>query len=286
MKLTQNEIIKLHSQVDKGAGASVSYSGFWKRFFEEYSIGTIERKRITFSYQDLSELNQLMASLGIDNKAFATPFKDRMEASLHGDEKLTNVAVTSGFVMLMGLNMPITVDRGEIPKGYALTLPVDEACEIEIGTVVFVENLEVFLKLHTFPIFLNLFKDETNSVVALYRGGKPPMSAKGSKAFLRNFKGVVIGFCDFDPAGINQIGVSSCHSLILPSITSCIDGLRKLSKSDAFLAQVSNKKGLQSIATSSPGLEPYIDLMLSNALAVMSEHLLSHELALSIVSLE
>jgi hypothetical protein len=286
MKLSSGQIIKLHELVEKGAGASVAYTGCGKQFFEEYSIGAIERKRVKFSYQDLSELNRLMDSLGIGDKVFATPFDNRMDASRYGDEKLAREAITSGFVMVMGVNAPMTVENGEIPAGCALTLPIDEANKIKAGTVVFVENLEVFLKLHSYPIFLDLFKDEIKPVVALYRGGQGFMSTKGAKTFLDEFKGEIVGFCDFDPAGINQIGYPSCHKLIFPSIECRPEVLKKISKEDAYLDQVSNKKGLLSIAKNSPGLAPYIDLMLSSELAVMSEHLLSHESALSIVSLE
>ena len=123
-------------------------------------------------------------------------------------------------------------------------------------------------------------------VLVVYRGGQG-FSAQASQRYLAQCQAQIIGFFDFDAAGLCQLGVKGLNALLLPSIAQTnLPKLLAANKEGLFAKQLPQYgEQLNQLINAKSPLAPWAEQLRHHQLAVMQEAMLSRALPLVVVSL-
>lgn len=280
MKLNKSQLLTLQAICQKGLPVEKSASAWLSRFVADEGIGQQTGSRIAFSFDDIQKIAIFLAVNDYQQSVTHEDFADRMATSaVVNDEKLATSPITQDRVLVKSLRLPFQVNNAVFPAGHGIEFRVSELITTEVSQVVLVENLAAFLTLQDYPELLKLLSPDA---LAVYRGGQGIFSAQGSHAYLSVYAGQKIGFFDFDPAGLCQLGLTGLDALILPSIEQKdIALLLAGDKAGVFAKQCAQyAKALAQIIDQESVLAPWATLILDKQLAVMQETLLSRHLPL------
>lgn len=199
------------------------------------------------------------------------------------NEKLATSPITADRVLVKSLSLPFHINHQPFPARHGIEFRVEDLLNTQVSQVVVIENLAVFLALHDYPICLT---DLSHDALAIYRGGQGLFSAQGSQAFLARYQGQKIGFFDFDPAGLCQLGMKHLSALLLPALADdaqCVQRLIDANKPNVYADQQTQYQAcLQKHIQQESILAPWCNMMQKHHLSVMQEIMISRHFPLVI----
>ena len=257
----------------------------WKSIYDIYGLGKTTRNRIQFSPSDVRRLKQLIERDTGLNLITDDLTGNRVEmAAKTANEKLSGQAVFSDLMWLMAPT-PGLVNISGIdiftPAGTFLAVSSDIALTADVPLVV-IENGMVFrhIDLQTLP-------QPLCSAVFVYRGhGQHARHILDLIQREKNHR-QVIGFFDFDPAGLClslDTGVS--HILIprLWRVSKEQHEMRPYNKTHEFVIQQSQLKTRMKGNTGS--FKKIADAVLNQGWSLTQEHIIAHSLELEVHKLD
>lgn len=280
MKLTATQVRELQAMSQKGLPCDKPASAWITRLAEEEGIGSLSGKKCFFTAKDLNKIAVFLRVNGYAQTVTETDFADRLAlAAKLNDEKLTNLPVSQGRVMVKSFAKDFVVADQRFPSGHGIEFQVNDLLNTDIKQYLLVENLAVFLAIEQYPNLLNCLDEDC---LVLYRG-HGIFTAQASQSLLRQSKALKIGFFDFDPAGLCQIGMTDLGALILPALDEAnVKRLIEANKFGVFADQVFQYgKALQTLIDTNSHLSPWASVMLEHQLAVMQETLLARDVSLT-----
>jgi NTP pyrophosphatase (non-canonical NTP hydrolase) len=243
-------------------------------------VGSISGKKIRLDFSDIKTLQSFLNKNGYGNKVESSNFSTRIEASKFvANEKLATAPVTSNRVFVKTVGSSFNCKAKTFPKGHGIEFMVEDVLKASFSQLLVVENLEVFLELDKYHRVTSILNEDC---LLVYRGGKGFFSAKGVNALLEGFKGEKVGFFDFDPAGICQLGMKGLEAMVLPSLNEeNAELLKAISRQDRYFAQRNQyKNALADLLNDSSNMADYATFLVKNELAVMQESLISRQIKL------
>lgn len=273
----------------QNAKAEVNLNKTWQRLHDELGVGHKNHNKLILSASDLKTLYELLdASVfkGTDSipatfniKALSTA--TRIETAVQVvNEKWTPQTVRKNLLSIRGIEQVVQfAESCRIPLGGYLALPWQEALQHKHGTVVVIENLEIFLVAEK----INWPDDiRKQNPLLVYRGDKES-TPTAVKKFLESSRQDYFVFFDYDPAGLMMaLKQPGYPSVIVPSMPSDKLVKDKHSKLPAFEKQVNARKFLDK-REEPDALSPYINQMLKNQLAVMQERMVAFDMKLDVI---
>lgn len=216
MNLTPSMIFSLQEISQNGFGCSKKLAKWMKEFSGEYSIGQIERNKWVLTSVDIPLLEAFL----IENGYGLNPFdkevleQGRIETSAIFKKEKNAVDVTSDRLLVSSATERLVLNGVTMPARREFGVSVNEVLEAKVSQILVVENSEVFYRIHEYPHVISLLKKDC---IIVYRGG-PGHSIKAMKKLISMYSGELIGFFDYDPAGIVALGHKEIKTLILPEI--------------------------------------------------------------------
>lgn len=284
MKLNQSQLLVLQAIHQKGLPVERTASGWLVRFVEEEGIGRVVGRKVSFSYDDMSKIGVFLSMNGYAQSLSVEDFTDRMTLSrVLADEKMATSPVTQDRVLVKSLRNPFEVNGKRFPAGHGIEFRVGELLQAKPSQVLLVENLAAFLTLQDYANARNCLSAD---VLVVYRGGQG-FSAQASQRYLAQCQAQIIGFFDFDAAGLCQLGVKGLNALLLPSIEQAdLAKLLATNKEGLFAKQLPQYgEQLNQLINAKSPLAPWAEQLRHHQLAVMQEAMLSRALPLVVVSI-
>ena len=175
-----------------------------------HGIGVMSGARVLYGPADIERARAALVSRSIPVEEPVAGFS-RSEAGPGLSEKAGARPVTEGLVAVVPMNMSV-----HLPKG-ACFLAVDweQALLWNFQVVLECENLEPLVRLSEYSWLERYVRGR--SVLAIYRGGPQVFRTGPPAEFLRSTDKPVLGFYDFDPAGLQMAaGEPKLEALCLP----------------------------------------------------------------------
>jgi hypothetical protein len=258
------------------ASDSVPAKGIWLAFFNEYNTGSRQGDMIKLTASNRLFIREKVKGwIGfdpVDDPAEELAQHTRTENSGRGkNEKFLSLKPREVF-----LEYRILTPTSDT-QGY-LGGDVNQVLALNVNTIISIENFDTFAYIQHSQLSKVIGKAE--SIILVYRGDNIA-SPKAVLALRSAYKKVWFHFGDFDPQGIN-IGVvdMQAQGLILPTIEAICENL-SLSQKDVYINQ--NKQLI--LAHIETSLSKHLKLMESEELAIMQEHICSHQLPLVNISI-
>lgn len=251
---------------------NVPAKGIWLALFNEYNVGTRQVDLITLTATNRAFIREKVKSLTgfdpVDEPAEKLAQRTRTQNSESGkNEKFISLKPREVF-----LEYRVLTSKTDT-QGY-LGGDVEQVLSLGIETVISIENFDTFASVSYAQLSEAINTSEP--VLVVYRGDNIA-SPKAVLILRERFKGTWFHFGDFDPQGIN-IGVVDMRAdgIILPTLED-IEANLSLSQKDAYLRQNRNLM----LAHLQTPLKDHIELMKSEKLAIMQEHICAHQLRLA-----
>lgn len=253
------------------ASDNVPAKGVWLALLNEYNIGSRHLDLITLTATERAFIRQKVKNLTgfdpVNDPAEKLAQRTRTQNSELGkNEKFISLKPREAF-----LEYRILTSNADT-QGY-LGGAVEHVLSLGIATVVSVENFDTFASVSYTQLSEAIHTSEP--VIVVYRGDNIA-SPKAVSTFRSRLKGTWLHFGDFDPQGIN-IGIVDMRAdgLILPMLEDITANL-SLSQQEVYLRQ---NKNLMLAHIETP-LKAHIELMESEKLAIMQEHICARQLRL------
>jgi hypothetical protein len=254
------------------ASDNVPAKGIWLALFNEYNVGIRQVDLITLTATNRAFIREKVKSLTgfdpVDEPAEKLAQRTRTQNSESGkNEKFISLKPREAFLEYRVLTLKADT------QGY-LGGDVDQVLSLGIETVISVENFDTFASV-SYPQLSEAIST-SKPILVVYRGDNIASPKAVSK--LRNrFNKTWFHFGDFDPQGINIGAVDmKANGIILPVLED-IEANLSLSQKDVYLRQ---NKNLMPAHIQTP-LKDHIELMKSEKLAIMQEHICAHKLRLT-----
>lgn len=181
-----------------------------RRLSEGHGIGAISGTRVLYEPTDFERARAALVSRRILVEEPSASFS-RSEAGPGLSEKAGARPVTEGLLAVVPMNMSVHLPNG---AGF-LAVDWEQALQWDCQAVLECENLEPLVRLSEYS-WLESFVGG-RPVLAIYRGGPQVFRTGPPAAFLRRAGKPVLGFYDFDPAGLLMAaGEPKLESLCLP----------------------------------------------------------------------
>lgn len=289
MPLNFQDIGRLRSVLGEHP-SSVPSTDFWRWMNTRYGVGSRQRKRIVLEPNDFRKLQRILEREegAVKPEAEAGPSSvgrstTRIEAARFStEEKLGRRAITHDLLLVRGAQDDCRFRWGTIPgEATAVAVTLDKVQEHLHDLVIIVENSEPFFGFSQRLLPEGLHKTDP---LIVYKGG-PGFSGSAHSKLVRRSSVPTVAFYDFDPAGIAMALDSEVDMILCPSLESLAD-YRRLHKDSAFLNQPRSIVSLQHYLTRVPRSEAlcaYIEQMLSSRSAIMTEHIMAHDIPLEAV---
>lgn len=268
---------KAISRVIKSGNKTVQKTGVWTAIHEETGCGTVSGRNITFNDTELDRLRRYAISrTGLDPLFDSTEGSRIDLAAKTADEKLAQNSVFGDLVVMAALGsatLPVSDKEVEIPPGTVLSVPIDQikTAALTERLVLVVENGAIMPECHK----LRLPQSWTNAIV-IYRGHGA--NAKHVAALVHNQPSDKLGlFYDFDPEGLSMALSFGKGQIFIPeTLPSSLPNKRS-----TFRNQLKAMKRLGRLTENSPSWANTVQIMEFKELAIMQEHMLTHEVDLS-----
>lgn len=275
-KTVQNAVVR--------ASTTVPLNTTWEGIHASLGIGEVTGTQLRLSAADRQTLQAWIEhNTGLDTAHTTKVPTDRMEAAEHGhNEKWTGTAVFGGQIRVVrhgGGQIPLinglSAELPACPELY-LSVPASQV-DWSTETVVIVENGSALLHGHALRL-----PPELTGALLVYRG-----HGLDAQALIEQLKqrppARVVGFYDFDPAGLNLALQSSCEAIVVPTAEALQDHLwlARHNQRDLWWQQTAQWEQIQQNAPTE--WAELVALMGSLKLAVMQEHMIRHRLGLRMV---
>ena len=262
---------------------------------DTHRIGRLVDGYWLYTEQDRAAIIQLVKSqLNVDLLFDAYPEQQsRIEnAANHNDEKMNALAVSKDFVLVNSLNtLQINSKNLEINAFSSLGIYINanKVESIEHKHIVLVENLAVMANLAKL-VLLDNAKHLVNALW-VYRGDvKREQSTGRAYDFFRRFKGShqLLCFADFDPEGIKIAMTSGASAMLSPNSHALVNfnvGGHDLDyfKQDAAKQYLMNKSNQGDFPLE---LDKLLTVMSAQRQTIKQEHILAHQIPLSVFTLD
>ena len=213
-------------------------------------------------------------------------------AAYHNDEKTNALAVSKDFVLVNSLSsLQINSKSVDVSDFSTLGLYINanKVDSIEHQHIVLVENLAVMANLDKLAL-MNNAKYLTNALW-IYRGDiKPEQSTGRAYDFFRSFKDShqLVCFADFDPEGMRIAMTSGASAMLSPNSNTLLNFTVDGSDIDYFKQETArqylmNKSNEGDFAWQ---LEKLFAVMSAQRKTIKQEHILAHQIPLSVFTLD
>lgn len=184
--------------------------GLAKRMSELHGIGRVVGSRVMYARADFERAEALLESRRIDLKAPQQGFT-RSQAASGLSEKAGAKAVTDGLVAVVPLHMGMG-----LPVGSSfLAVHWEAALQWDFDVILECENLEPLTRLSEYRWLDDFVR--SRRTLAVFRGCPQVFTPRPPAALLRAASKPVLGFYDFDPAGlVIAAGEPNLEALCLP----------------------------------------------------------------------
>lgn len=181
-----------------------------RRLSEGHGIGAISGTRVMYESADFERARAALVSRSILVDEPTAGFS-RSEAGPGLSEKAGARPVTEGLLAVVPMNMSVHMPEG---AGF-LAVDWEQALRWDYQAVLECENLEPLVRLTEYSWLERYVRGR--SVLAIFRGGPQVFRTGPPAAFLRRADKPVLGFYDFDPAGLQiAAGEPNLETLCLP----------------------------------------------------------------------
>ena len=262
----------------------------------ENGFGQIVGNKFLVTATQKEGIKAFLTNMGIDwRQTFnREEITSRLTAArLSSQEKLFSQSIKRKWFKVKPLIGDVQVQGKTLPiidgVHYELTDFVTCGLEMLSGTMLIVENIEVFAEVQQVTKYLDIIP---RPVLAIYRGD--PQSNKGVN-FARDLKHIeptikVGVFADFDPAGI-EIGLSmKPNFILLPDLTflDSIESLKsRLLQPNLFQQQHHQYLRLNNYLSSNHiCLSPYLLWLNKHKAGITQEHLIVNNIPLKVIFLD
>lgn len=253
-----------------------------------HQLGKIENGAWIYTEQVRATILKLVKQqLGVDLLEDAYPDQENRDCNAlkQKDEKFNALAVSHDFVLVNSLNrLQINGEDFSISQLDALGVYINttKVISIEHTTIVFVENLNVMANLSRLVFSSNSAYLE--NALWVYRGDiKPEQTTGKAYDFFRQFKHThaLMCFADFDPEGLKISLTSGATQLLAPDLNAF--KLFKVNGADKeFYDQDTAKTFLKNRADLSNDILQLFENMKAHKRTIQQEHILAHEIPVSV----
>lgn len=255
---------------------------------DNYRLGCIDNGNWSYTEKDRISIIKLMKEL-LNIDLLIDDYKskqDRVKNALtHSNEKLNALAVSHDFVLVNSFDK-LLLNKQQIDIGLIDSLGIyinaNKVGSIEHKAIVFVENLAVMANLKQIVFTENAV--HLKNALWLYRGDKKHQQSTGTAYdFFRTYANShqLVCFADFDPAGLSIAITSGATQLLVPN-SDAFNFINVKGAEQAYYSQDDAKKYLDKQLTLSDELQALYRGMKDNKRTIQQEHLLSHQIPLSI----
>lgn len=201
-------------------------------FVTAEGIGTVQGRRVIYNPQDYAAARNLLSSRGFALSRQVQPMP-RSKIQPGESEKWGSTRVSEGLVAVV----PIGIQGLRIPEGGMLCTALDSALALSYEVLVFCENLEPMLLLHTYQWLAGFTKGR--SALALFRGAPGYFRTDTARELLMQDHRPVLAFFDFDPKGLSMAAsVPRREALCLPPKDRLADAVRAQRRKDLYLSSL------------------------------------------------
>lgn len=228
--------------------------GVANRVSEGHGIGEPSGSRILYGPSDFERARNSLSSRNIDLTA-PEPGYSRSEAGPGLSEKVGARPVSDGLMATVPLNMDVTV-----PSGAAfVAVHWEAALKWRFEAVLECENFEPLLRLEDYSWLKEFVRGRP--LLAVYRGGPQMFRAAAPAAFLRAAGKPVLGFYDFDPAGLSMAaGEPNLEALCLPPWERILSRAQEMRRPDLYYPQLKACQGTLESLPEGPVREAWLHL--------------------------
>lgn len=228
--------------------------GVAKRVLEGHGIGTASGSKVLYGVDDIEAARKALAVRGISLDQAQGGFS-RSEAGGGLSEKSGARAVTDGLVAVICMNMEGWVSE----PGSFTAVHWEEAAEWSFDCFLECENLEAFLHLHEYRWLNGLIRGR--AVLAVYRGGPQFFRPGAAASLLARVEKPVLGFYDFDPAGLAlAAGEPNLEALCLPAWSELLAKAQEMRRPALYYPQLKAAQGVLDKLQAGPVFDAWIRL--------------------------
>ncbi len=251
----------------------------WDRIHDETGAGTVVAREIRFSQGDRQRLREyVLSQTGLDPQ-FDSRDGGRMALARHdASEKLGSDSVFGQLVVVATAGAArIAVQGREVrtPPGAVLSILPDrlDRERLKASRMVVVENGAIL------PFWQDIRLPEPwKDAVLVYRGHRENLRTVAS--LIREQPAEYLGFFqDFDPAGLAMATAAGRGSVLIPADWARLRRDSGINQPDVHLRQLEQLKSLG--REKQPGAASVIGHMAREQLAVMQEHMVARQMALT-----
>lgn len=283
--LKPNQIKKLFHIASKGYSQSLKASQWMVDFSEYNHIGHIIDNKWQLGYLDVQLILDYLEAKGFCEKMFDDAvLEKRGTTSLYYDDEKNAHAVTAKRLMI-ACHSKVSANQDILPVHRATMVTVDEFLELSPSQIVIIENSETF---YDIALYVNQIEHLIeNDCVFVYRGG-PGHSTDAIQSFIKQYRGEVIAFFDYDLAGISLFNMKGIHKVILPDLQQIKESHAnpnvKLNQPHLFSDQASQwYENVKRQPSEDTPLYEYHQFLIENLFGITQERLLSNEVSFCIL---
>ena len=258
----------------------------WQEIHDETGLGVIVGKEVAFTAEERQKLRvYIQHKTGLDpsDSKVTVPATRHETSKINADEKTFKATVFSHLLRVgraSGDPIQTIHDDAILPVGCFLSIAASNL-DLTGEVVVIVENGDLMSHLHE----LN-WPDSLCNALFIYRGHSHDVN-KLKFLLKESYPKRVLGFFDFDPAGLligleNSIGFDG---LVIPEIEEIANHpalLRRINQPSVFFTQSQQLNRLQTKVSNA--LAVPVRFMLESNIAIMQESMAAHALSLTEVS--
>lgn len=282
---TQYNFFAKHLRADLGY-VSVTKSCQW--IVDVHRLGKIVNGKWFYTEKDRAAIIALIKSqLNVD--LLFTDFPDKASrealAAISNNEKLNALAVSEDFVLVNSLNS-LQINKHSVDMTVLASLGVylntKKVESVEHQQIVLVENLAVMANLAKLVLLDNA--KYLKNALWVYRGDlKREQSSGRAYDFFRRFKAThqLICFADFDPEGF-RIAITSGATTILSPVADTVVNFNAAGPDIDYFKQTTAKQYIKNQTDLSLQIEKLFAVMAEQRQTIKQEHILSHQIPLSV----
>lgn len=282
---TQYKYFKEHLKSFSGQ-LKVKSSSQW--IYDIHGFGEVFNGYWIYTEKDRSDIVEMVQQqLGVH--LLFDPYPEMqsriVNAEINSNEKLNALTVSHDFVLVNSFDK-LLLNEQQIDIGLFDSLGIyinaDKVDSVEHKSIVFVENLAVMANLKQLVLAENAV--HLKDALWVYRGDQKHEQTTGTAyVFFRRFteSHQLVCFADFDPAGLQIAMTCGALQLLAPSFDA-FDSINVKGTEQAYYAQNNAKKYLDIQITLSDELQALYRVMKDNKRTIQQEHLLSHQIPLSL----
>jgi len=284
---TQFNFFAKHLRADLGyVNCTKTKSCQW--IVDVHRLGKIVNGKWLYTEKDRVAIIDLIKSqLNVDLLISAYPDKTSREAlaASNNNEKLNALAVSEDFILVNSLSS-LQINKHSVDMTVLASLGIyinaKKVESVEHKQIVLVENLAVMANLAKLVLLDNA--KHLENALWVYRGDlKREQSTGRAYDFFRRFKAThqLICFADFDPEGF-RIAITSGATTILSPVADTVVNFNAAGPDTDYFKQTTAKQYINNQTDLSLQIEKLFAVMSEHRQTIKQEHILSHQIPLSV----